>query len=583
MRSSSTIALPSGGVVSPGPSSLRGEHAPARRFPNGAARRLSSTRPGNTGRDAVRADHVAPAPRAPRRSPRARTLRARRRRRRGTPSSRSSPGRGDGARRRRSRATPRASVPARPPGRERRSRATEPAEPDGRARRATRARSSSSAIRGWRRARPRRSPRCASRRPSRPPTAAPDAAAAPEHIDTEATLVESFAEPGAEDGAGAQIRIEEPWEGYGELSAADVIARLEQASADGAGGGRAVRGDEQAAHDGADRRRAAAEGPDRRRRAIQPQPGLRRPTKPTQENEPWPMRTTQRARYEAGAVAERGLRQGGGARGRSHRAHRADPEGLLQEAPARAPHRDASDHKKKVQARIKKLGGGAPSHRSPGPGRARRRRRGRRQGRRRGQGPGRHRARRRHLAARDAPAQRPGGAPRGARRDRALHPDRDLRHRGGGQGHRAARAQAIRRDEERMAKFLDAELKRLVKEVVRAEVPRDQRGGTTTRRRSTSVALAHGSVHRAGAAAARGRRPPPQRAASRSGVRSSQGSRSSGSGSRTGGAARGPRRARQRSAAAAPPRSPRSASRSAFRPAGRPTAGGRRATPARRW
>jgi ferritin-like metal-binding protein YciE len=43
-------------------------------------------------------------------------------------------------------------------------------------------------------------------------------------------------------------------------------------------------------------------------------------------------------------------------------------------------------------------------------------------------------------------------------------------------------AKAIRRDEERMAKFLDAELTRLVKDVVRAEVPRDQR--PTTRRRS---------------------------------------------------------------------------------------------------
>ncbi len=40
-------------------------------------------------------------------------------------------------------------------------------------------------------------------------------------------------------------------------------------------------------------------------------------------------------------------------------------------------------------------------------------------------------------------------------------------------------AKAIRRDEERMAKFLDAELERLVKEVVRAEIPRDQRAGTT--------------------------------------------------------------------------------------------------------
>lgn len=42
-------------------------------------------------------------------------------------------------------------------------------------------------------------------------------------------------------------------------------------------------------------------------------------------------------------------------------------------------------------------------------------------------------------------------------------------------------ARAIRRDEERMAKYLDAELQRLVKAVVRADVPADQR---PTRRRS---------------------------------------------------------------------------------------------------
>ena len=47
-------------------------------------------------------------------------------------------------------------------------------------------------------------------------------------------------------------------------------------------------------------------------------------------------------------------------------------------------------------------------------------------------------------------------------------------------------AKAIRRDEERMAKFLDAELTRLVKEVVRAEIPRDERAGGTRRRTSTS-------------------------------------------------------------------------------------------------
>ncbi|HUZ30414.1 MAG TPA: DUF892 family protein [Solirubrobacteraceae bacterium] len=49
---------------------------------------------------------------------------------------------------------------------------------------------------------------------------------------------------------------------------------------------------------------------------------------------------------------------------------------------------------------------------------------------------------------------------------------------------------AIRRDEERMAKFLQAELARLVKELVRAEIPRDQRAGTGRRsgRRSTTPA-----------------------------------------------------------------------------------------------
>jgi ferritin-like metal-binding protein YciE len=44
-------------------------------------------------------------------------------------------------------------------------------------------------------------------------------------------------------------------------------------------------------------------------------------------------------------------------------------------------------------------------------------------------------------------------------------------------------AKAIRRDEERMAKFLDAELVRLVKDVVRAEIPRAQRTTTTRRAR----------------------------------------------------------------------------------------------------
>jgi rubrerythrin len=50
-------------------------------------------------------------------------------------------------------------------------------------------------------------------------------------------------------------------------------------------------------------------------------------------------------------------------------------------------------------------------------------------------------------------------------------------------------AKSIRRDEERMAKFLDAELRRLVKDVVRAAVPRNQRPTTGRRRtrRATSA------------------------------------------------------------------------------------------------
>src|SRR5437588_4701000 len=51
-------------------------------------------------------------------------------------------------------------------------------------------------------------------------------------------------------------------------------------------------------------------------------------------------------------------------------------------------------------------------------------------------------------------------------------------------------ARSIRRDEERMAKFLDSELERLVKEVVRAEIPRElrakPRSRRTTSRRSAS-------------------------------------------------------------------------------------------------
>ena len=52
----------------------------------------------------------------------------------------------------------------------------------------------------------------------------------PAHVSAEPELVEEFAEPGAEDGAGAEVHIDEPWDGYGQMNAKDVIARLTVAS-----------------------------------------------------------------------------------------------------------------------------------------------------------------------------------------------------------------------------------------------------------------------------------------------------------------------------------------------------------------
>jgi ferritin-like metal-binding protein YciE len=83
-------------------------------------------------------------------------------------------------------------------------------------------------------------------------------------------------------------------------------------------------------------------------------------------------------------------------------------------------------------------------------------------------------------------------------------------------------AKAIRRDEERMANFLDAELKRLVKDVVKAEVPaalRAHRRRRSTARRSTSAPRARTTARRSprgkpGSARSRGSRT--SRATSRS-------------------------------------------------------------------
>ena len=88
-------------------------------------------------------------------------------------------------------------------------------------------------------------------------------------------------------------------------------------------------------------------------------------------------------------------------------------------------------------------------------------------------------------------------------------------------------AKSIRRDEERMAKFLDAELVRQVKAVVRADVPRDQRAtrSRTTRRRSTSRST--GSSRSASSRSSGSSRSSSSRSSSSGARRSSGGSSSS--------------------------------------------------------
>jgi hypothetical protein len=51
------------------------------------------------------------------------------------------------------------------------------------------------------------------------------------HIDTEPELVAEFAEPGAEEGAGAEIHVAEPWDGYKQMRVADVRDRVRVADA----------------------------------------------------------------------------------------------------------------------------------------------------------------------------------------------------------------------------------------------------------------------------------------------------------------------------------------------------------------
>jgi ferritin-like metal-binding protein YciE len=81
-------------------------------------------------------------------------------------------------------------------------------------------------------------------------------------------------------------------------------------------------------------------------------------------------------------------------------------------------------------------------------------------------------------------------------------------------------AKAIRRDEERMAKFLDAELKRLVKAVVRADIPSDQRANDSRRRTRSRTATPKKTAARRSSNGRASRAAPRSRSTSRAAARS---------------------------------------------------------------
>jgi hypothetical protein len=53
---------------------------------------------------------------------------------------------------------------------------------------------------------------------------------APVHVSEEPELVEELAEPGAEQGAGAEVHVAPPWDDYDRMNARQIISRI--ASAD---------------------------------------------------------------------------------------------------------------------------------------------------------------------------------------------------------------------------------------------------------------------------------------------------------------------------------------------------------------
>jgi hypothetical protein len=66
--------------------------------------------------------------------------------------------------------------------------------------------------------------------PAEPADAAEAVAATEDHVSREAVVVAESADAGAAEGAGAQITVAEPWEGYAGLTAKEVNDRLATAS-----------------------------------------------------------------------------------------------------------------------------------------------------------------------------------------------------------------------------------------------------------------------------------------------------------------------------------------------------------------
>jgi hypothetical protein len=52
----------------------------------------------------------------------------------------------------------------------------------------------------------------------------------PDHVDEEPVLVAEAAEEGAEEGAGAELTVDPPWDGYDQMAAADIRDRLAAAT-----------------------------------------------------------------------------------------------------------------------------------------------------------------------------------------------------------------------------------------------------------------------------------------------------------------------------------------------------------------